>query len=67
MAQGILEADIRRPVDQVGQIFAAERLPAKGLTETVQPLLDPYDRPVGQQSGNSVPRLRYPANAPSKT
>ena len=35
MAQGILKADIRRPIDQVGQMFAADRFLAKGLTETV--------------------------------
>ena len=63
MTQGILGTDIRRPVDQICQIFPADKFSAKQLSKTVQAFFDSYNRPGRQQAGYLVLGFRYPAKA----
>jgi hypothetical protein len=67
MTQGILGTDIRRPIDQIRQIFPADKFSAKQLSKTVQAFFDSYNRPVANSRVILSLGFRYPAKASTKT
>ena len=61
VAEGIVETDAGRTVDQVCQVFPADGIPAKSLAKAVETFLHPNDISIREEPGNLV--SRFPVGA----